>query len=175
MVHDLGMGSHMPPRPQAQRSAPPLSPAAPSSASVRSIAAGVPRGPVAPFCSLGSACPPRAWTGGAPSSRSRRRNRPGRGHSSCRPASGRGIACIGAAGPILPPARSRLRMDGVREICYRRCAYVHDTMRRHGAEPAWQLVGAVPAISGSCHCAICADARRMHTARQHQSALMIND
>jgi hypothetical protein len=64
-------------------------------------------------------------------------------------------------------------MDGVRELCYKGCAYVHAKLQRHGAEPACQLVGAEPAISGSCHCAICADARRMRTASQHQSALMI--
>jgi hypothetical protein len=66
-------------------------------------------------------------------------------------------------------------MDGVRELCYKGCAYVHDTVRRHGAEPAWQLVGAVPAISGSCHCAICADARRMRTAPSTNLLLMINN
>ena len=63
--------------------------------------------------SSGSADRPRAGRDIAPPVHIRRRNRSGRGRSSCRSAPERGNAHTRTAGLALPPAQARPHMDGV--------------------------------------------------------------
>ena len=114
----------------------PLALAAPHAAhafSWRGTHSAAPHGPADPFWSLGSVYRPRARTDAVRPPHSRR-SRFGRGRSSCRSAPEHDSVRMRTAGPTLPLAR-RAHMDGVRDFCYKAPACVHDTVRRHGAEP----------------------------------------
>ncbi len=98
-------------------------------------------------------------------------------------------AVAAAADPHLNATSSAVEQPG-RRFCRRKLARAWTasasfatraahtcTTRCEGTAPSstCQLDRRRAAISGSCHCAICADARCMRTAYQYQSALMIND
>jgi hypothetical protein len=109
------VGSHPPPRPSQQHH-PPAAAGNPDAS--RSFAgpasdAPVPHGPADRDGSSGSADRPRAGRDISPPVHSRRRNRSGRGRSSCRSAPERGNAHTRTAGPAFPPAQARPHMDGV--------------------------------------------------------------